>query len=222
MASTSSNPSSTFTARRNPRCSSCRSCTAGSTGSWIRRRMTARDGSTWRRRRVREQNVRPRGPRTRRAAVEGRGRRRALLHALCPTLAGTGANVESVRRHALIVVDNAIAVADYSSPLRQKISDTGKSFGESSLGKCYGTAKAVRSLLTNPRDYVLYAVPDLDNPGTTDSYSAGRRFGGGSDSNNREAKARGWRCGASVLRWLSDPCRMRRCASSSPAAPSPP
>ena len=42
--------------------------------------------STWRRRRVREQNVRPRGPRARRAAVEGRGRRagpapRALPHA---------------------------------------------------------------------------------------------------------------------------------------------
>ena len=123
---------------------------------------------------------------------------RALLHALCPTLAGTGANVESVRRHALIVVDNAIAVAGYSSPLRQKISDTGKSFGESSLGKCYGTAKAVRSLLTNPRDYVLYAVPDLDNPGTTDSYSAGRRFGGGSDSNNRGQ-------GAGVAMWCLRP-----------------
>ena len=122
---------------------------------------------------------------------------RALLHALCPTLAGTGANVESVRRHALMVVDKAIAVADYSSPLRQKISDTGKSFGESSLGKCYGTAKAVRSLLTNPRDYVLYAVPDLDHPGETDSYFAGRRFGG-SDSNTRGQ-------GAGVAMWCLRP-----------------
>lgn len=123
---------------------------------------------------------------------------RALLHALCATLAGTGANPESVRKHALMVVDNAIAVADYSSPLRQKISDTGKSFGESSLGKCYNTAKAVRSLLTNPRDYVLYAVPDLDHPGETDSYGfASRRFGG-SDSNSRGR-------GAGVAMWCLRP-----------------
>ena len=158
---------------------------------WLNRQLDqakndgARDHARTRRRRVREQNVRPVVPGPDERLWKGEEGERALLHALCPTLAGTGANVESVRRHALMVVDKAIAVADYSSPLRQKISDTGKSFGASSLGKCYGTAKAVRSLLTNPRDYVLYAVPDLDHPGETDSYSAGRRFGGGSDSNTR-------------------------------------
>ena len=96
---------------------------------------------------------------------KGEDGERALLAALCPTLASAGGNPESLRKHALMCVDNAIRVADYTSSLRQKINNTGKSFGESSLGKCYNAAKAVRSLLTNPRDYVLYAVPDLDHPG---------------------------------------------------------
>ena len=105
---------------------------------------------------------------------KGEDGERALLAALCPTLASAGGNPESLRKHALMCVDNAIRVADYTSSLRQKINNTGKSFGESSLGKCYNAAKAVRSLLTNPRDYVLYAVPDLDHPGD-DGFNASRR-----------------------------------------------
>jgi hypothetical protein len=144
---------------------------------------------------------------------KGEDGERALLAALCPTLASAGGNPESLRKHALMCVDNAIRVADYTSSLRQKINNTGKSFGESSLGKCYNAAKAVRSLLTNPRDYVLYAVPDLDHPGD-DGFQ--RRVAGGIRAG---LAARASPCGASAPPSPSVPCPRRPCASSSPAGP---